>query len=271
MSSSEAQKQLGKPIARYSKFEKPKGFEKLLETLHRDQTYNNSQNFYVIPTDSKASKQPQFDEDMQMFAMQVEAHRVALGMKTEDPVVILRSSISLRDLYAVTVSFCTNPMTFMQTPLEQLPSIEQQLFEDRLIYSITHLHPFLTFVYSTSFSEFFLLFNIPIPTNLNQNGNSKADDKDNEKTEPATLAYLRPCINSVQQLSRFYPTASRPIVVTNSFPERISTSTENTLTPFNGSCSNLRCSKTQLQNPSTEFMRCTACRLVMYCSKGLFF
>ena len=260
-------KKIGAPISRYSKFQKPKGFEKELETITRDATYKEDQNYYVLPTDPKACQQPQFDEDLQMFAMQSEAHRIALGMKKADPIVILRSSLSLRDLYSLTVEFATNPVIFMETPLEVLPSVEQQLFEDRLIYTVTHLHPFLTFIYSTMHSEFFFLFNIPIPTDLNRrHGEKTPDGKD---PEPATLAYLRPCMTQIQQLSRFYPKASRPVVVTNSFPERVSANGASELGPINWTCSNLHCSKTQLTDPKTEFKRCTACKLVMYCSKGL--
>ena len=262
----DAQK-FGAPISRYSKFQKPKGFEKELETIYKNATYREDQNYHIIPSDPKACKQPEFDEDFQMFSMQVEAHRIALGMKKEDPVVILRSSLGLRDLYSLTVEFATNPVIFMETPLDVLPSLEQQLFEDRLIYTVTHMHPFLTLVYSTAHSEFFLLFNVPIPTDLNRrHGETTPDGK---QPEPATLAYLRPCLTQVQQLSRYYPKASRPIVVTNSFPERVSAGGHSELGPLNWSCSNLHCTKTSLSNPDTEFKRCTACKQVMYCSRGM--
>lgn len=261
------QQKLGKPIGRYSKFSKPKGFEKELEKINHDRHYDDKQNFYVYPTDSKACRKKEFEEDLQMFSIQVEAHRIALGMKTGDPVIILRSSLSLRELYAITSSFATNPITFVQEPLKELPSLEQQLFEDQLMYAVTYAHPFLMFVFSTSQNEFFLLFNIPIPTDLNAKDKSKNPDKA-DPVQPATLQYLEPCMKQVQQLSRFYPIASRPVVVVNSFPERSSSSEEDALGILNCSCSNLRCGKTQLSDTHVDFKRCTACKLVMYCSKG---
>ncbi|KAH7831204.1 uncharacterized protein MONOS_10861 [Monocercomonoides exilis] len=264
MATKEEQNKLGRPIGRYGNFKKPKDFDESLAGIQRDRIYSEDQNFHIFPTDVKSSNSTEIAEEMQIFSMQIQAHRKALSMKTGDPVFILRSSLHLRELYKIATDFATNPVDFMELPLDECPSLEQQLFEDQLMVVTTHLHPFLTFIYSAADMEFILYFNIPIPHDLGKSGKSKGDSE--KESLPPTLQYLQPAMEQVKQLSRFYPTASRPVVVTNSFPERMSSQSE-ALLPFGCSCSNVRCDKNQLNSTETTFSRCTACKLVLYCSK----
>ncbi|KAA6353635.1 MAG: hypothetical protein EZS28_050838, partial [Streblomastix strix] len=251
------------PIGRYKLHKPPADFTKILGQLQADRHYDEKQNFHLWPTDSRASNKHDINEELEAFSIHTQAHRLVLSMATSDPIIILRSSLPLRTLYQIAESLATEPMKFMTEPLEQCPSLEQQLFEEILIYVSMHSHPFLTFIYSTE-HDFFLYFNIPIPLSLDLSEKpvSKIEE---QKDQPLTIAYIQPCIDELAKLSRYYPTA-RPLVITNSFPERVHSQNAEYQT-FSNSCSSLRCSATQVNRPHTQFQRCSACKLVQYCSK----
>jgi hypothetical protein len=242
------------PIGRYSNFKKkPDKLDYSLNKIQHSKLYVKELEVYVFPTDEESCDELKIKVIVSDLSERIMKYREALSMNKKDPIVILFSSLPLREIYLIAKSFATNPVTFLQTPIDSCPPLDQQLFEEILIKLSTFYHPFLSFLYSVSSRDFILYFSIPLPFKFRFKKGNKIIEKSNKKEglfdedvkNCMPLLYLNNRREELMKLSNFYPKADRPIIITNSFPERVT----------NGflSCSNLECEINQA-NPKVVYV-----------------
>ncbi|KAK2957069.1 hypothetical protein BLNAU_7899 [Blattamonas nauphoetae] len=252
------------PVGRYSKLSKPENFDEDFQLINKSRVYNSDHSLYILPTDRKSSNEYELSVDEESFIFHAQQHRKALSMTITDPIYVLRSSLPLRELYTISTQFATNPMTFIQTPIESAVPIEQQLFEDRLMYIATTAHPFLTLIYSSATREFFLFFNIPIPLETAGLQRPESFTEEEFKSTPGTLLYIGFVHEALAELTPVWPKAERPIVVTNTFAECTKTNPHKEDQGISHcECANARCPYSVRE----ALFQCSSCKLVKYCSQ----